>query len=174
MSHTTRTNSEISDSHSSSVDKIAEIEIQMSVLHDEIEDLKIKMAVLKKRIKDLVSSPEKPTTPLTYSAVAGAGLPLRPQLTNNSNTNTANKKPEPKPVKMLQLLYPKASREVIVTFDNANTLTTGQQVEDKALKMVNSALVNSPIRKWLFYGARFSLASNLVLTTGLHETNELS
>jgi hypothetical protein len=91
---------------------------------------------------------------------------------NNSNTNTVNKKPEPKPVKMLQPLYPKASREVIVTFDNANTLTTGQQVEDKALEMVNSALVNSPIGKRLFYGARFSLASNLVFTTGLHETNE--
>jgi hypothetical protein len=73
---------------------------------------------------------------------------------------------------MLQPLYPKASREVIVTFDNANTLNTGQQVEDKALEMVNSALVNSPIGKRLLYGARFSLASNLVLTTGLHETNE--
>jgi hypothetical protein len=59
-----------------------------------------------------------------------------------------------------------------VTFDNANNLTTGQQVEDKALEMANSALVNSTIRKRLFYGARFSLASNLVLTTGLHETNE--
>jgi hypothetical protein len=72
---------------------------------------------------------------------------------------------------MLQPLYPKASREVIVNFDNANSLTTGQQIEDKALEMVNSALVNSPIRKRLFYGARFSLASTF-LTTGLHETNE--
>jgi hypothetical protein len=109
---------------------------------------------------------------LTYSAVASAGRPPRPQSTNNSNANTANKKPEPKPAKMLQPLYPKASREVIVMFNNTNTFTTRQQVDDKALKMVNSALVNSPIVKRLFYGARFSLASNLVLTTGLHETNE--
>jgi hypothetical protein len=162
MSQTTKTNSEISDSLSSLVNKIANIEIQMSVLRDENEDLKIKMAALNKRIKDLESSPEKPRTRLTYSAVAGAGLSPRPQPMNNSNTNTVNKKPEPKPVKMLQPLYPKASREVIVTFDNANTLTIGQQVEDKALEMVNSALVNSPIGKRLFYGARFSLASNLV------------
>jgi hypothetical protein len=166
MSQTTKTNSEISDSLSSLVNKIANIEIQMFVLRDENEDLKIKIAALNKRIKDLGRSPEKPKTRLTYSAVAGAGLPLRPQPTNNSNTHTANKKPEPKPVKMLQPLYPKSSREVNVTFDNANTLTTGQQVEDNALEMVNSALVNSPIGKRLFYGARFSLASNL------HETNE--
>jgi hypothetical protein len=109
---------------------------------------------------------------LTYPAVACAGLPPRPQPINNSNTNTANKQPELKPVKMLQPLYPKASREVIVTFDNANTLTARQQVEDRALEIVNSALFNSPNRKRLFYGSRFRLASSLILTTGLHETNE--
>jgi hypothetical protein len=60
------------------VDKIANIEIQMSVLRDENEDLKIKMAALNKRIKDLHNAPKKPRTPLTYSAVSGAGLPPRP------------------------------------------------------------------------------------------------
>jgi hypothetical protein len=60
MSHTTKPNIEISDSLSSLVDKIANIEIQMCVLRDENEDLKIKMATLNKRIKDLESSPEKP------------------------------------------------------------------------------------------------------------------
>jgi hypothetical protein len=45
-------------------------------------------------------------------------------------------------------------------------------MEARDLEMVNSALVNSPIGNRLFHGARFSLASNLVLTTGLHGTNE--
>jgi hypothetical protein len=151
MSQTTKTNSEISGALSSLVNKIANIEIQMFVLRDENEDLKIKMAAWNKRIKGLESSPEKPRTRLTYSAVAGAGLPPRPQPIDNANTHTANKKPEPKPVKILQPLYLKASREVIVMFDNANTLTTGQQVEDKALEMVNFALVNSPIGNSSFY-----------------------
>jgi hypothetical protein len=53
MSHTTRTNIEISDSLSFLVDKIANIGIQMSVLCGENEDLKNKMAILNKRIKDL-------------------------------------------------------------------------------------------------------------------------
>jgi hypothetical protein len=82
---TTKTNSEISDALSSLVNKIMNIEIQISVLY---EDLKIKIAVLNKRIKDLESSLEKPRTRLTYSGIAGA----------SSNINTANKKPKPKPV----------------------------------------------------------------------------
>jgi septal ring factor EnvC (AmiA/AmiB activator) len=92
MSQTTKTNSEISDSLSSLVNKIANIEIQISVLRVENEGLKIKMAALNKRIKDLESSPEKLRTRLTYSAIASAGLPPRPQPMNNSNTNTVNKK----------------------------------------------------------------------------------
>jgi chromosome segregation ATPase len=78
MSHTARTNIEISDSLSSLVDKIANIEIKMSVLRGENEDLKNKMAILNKRIKDLESVPAKPSTPRSYSAVAGAGLPHDP------------------------------------------------------------------------------------------------
>jgi hypothetical protein len=175
MSRTAKTNIEIHDSLSSLVDKIANIEIQMSVLRGENEDLKNKMAILNKRIKDLESAPAKPSTPRSYSAVAGAGLPPRPQPTitaTNTKTNSGIKKQDPKPAKMLQSLYPRASREIIVAFSNVDTLVTGQMVEDKALESVNNAIANTPINKRLFHGARFSLASNLVLTTGLHETNE--
>jgi hypothetical protein len=45
-------------------------------------------------------------------------------------------------------------------------------VEDRALQSVNNAIAKIPINKRLFHGARFSLVSNLVLTAGLHETNE--
>jgi hypothetical protein len=173
MSHT---NIEICDSLSSLVNKIANIEIQMSVLHDKNEDLKNKMAILNKRIKDLESAPAKPSTPRSYSAVAGAGLPPRPQptitTTTNTTTNSGKKKQDPKPVKMLKSLYPRASREIIVAFSNVYTLVTGQTVEGRALESVNNAIAKTLINKRLFHGARFSLASNLVLTTGLHETNE--
>jgi hypothetical protein len=130
MSRTVRTNIEIHDSFSSLVDKIANIEIQMSVLHGENEDLKNKMDILNKRIEDLESAPAKPSTPRSYSAVAGAGLPLLPQptitiTTSNTVTNSGNKKQDPKPAKMLQSLYPRASREIIVAFSNADTLVTG-------------------------------------------------
>jgi hypothetical protein len=176
MSHTTRTNIEICDSLSSLVDKIANIEIQMSVLHSENEDLKNKMANLNKRIKDLESAPAKPSTPRPYSAVAGASLPPRPQptitTTTNTATNSGNKKQDPKPVKILQSLYPRASREIIVAFSNVDTLVTGQMVEDRALESVNNAIAKIPINKRFFHSALFSLASSLVLTTGLHETNE--
>jgi hypothetical protein len=74
MSHTTRTNSEINDSLSSLVDKIASIESRC-LLRNENKESKIKMATLNKMIKNLESSPEKPIIPFTYSAIAGAGLP---------------------------------------------------------------------------------------------------
>jgi predicted nuclease with TOPRIM domain len=90
MSHTTRTNIEICDSLFFLVDKIVNIEVQMSVLHDGNEDLKNKMATLRKRIKDLESALERLSTPQSYSAVASAGFPPRPQPANNTTTNTTN------------------------------------------------------------------------------------
>jgi hypothetical protein len=159
MSHTTRTNIEINGSLSSLVDKIVNIEIQMSVLRDENEDLKNKMAILNKRIKDLESAPAKPSTPRPYSAVAGAGLPPRPQptitATTNTTANSGSKKQDPKPVKMLQSLYPSASREIIVAFSNVDTLVTGQMVEDRALESVNNAIAKTPIINDCFMGLAF-------------------
>jgi hypothetical protein len=75
-------------------------------------------------------------------------------------------------VKMLQSLYSRASSEVIESFSNIDTWATGQMVEDRAFESVNNALANTAINKRLYHGTRFSLALNLVLTTGLHETNE--
>jgi hypothetical protein len=91
--------------------------------------MKNKMAILNKRIKDLESTPAKPSPPRSYSAVAGAGLPPHPQptinTTTNTTTNSGNKKQDPKPVKMLQSLYPKAPGEIVVAFSNVDTLVTG-------------------------------------------------
>jgi hypothetical protein len=66
---------------------------------------------------------------------------------------------------MLQSLYPRTSREVIVAFLNVDTLVTGQTVGDRALETVNNAPAKTPINKRLFHDSRFSLAPNLVLTT---------
>jgi hypothetical protein len=46
-----------------------------------------------------------------------------------------------------------------------------QEIADKALKDVNIALLTSDLKKRAFCGARFSLAMNLVLTTGHHDDN---
>jgi hypothetical protein len=52
---------------------------------------------------------------------------------------------------MLQSLYPRASREIIVAFSNVDTLVTGQIVEDRALESVNNGIANTPINKRLFH-----------------------
>jgi hypothetical protein len=70
MSHTTKTNIEIHDSLSSLVEKIANIEIRMSVLRGKNEDLKNKMAILNTQIKDLESAPAKPSTPQLLPVLA--------------------------------------------------------------------------------------------------------
>jgi hypothetical protein len=67
--------------------------------------------------------------------------------------------------------YPRAAREVIVTFAEMPTTKDTQPIEDKALKLVNTALLTSDLKKRASCGARFSLALNLVLTTGLHDNN---
>jgi hypothetical protein len=88
------------------------------LLRGENEDLKNQMVILNKRIKYLESTPAKPSTPRSYLAVAGAGLPPSPHPTittiTNTTANSVNKKQDPKPLKMLQSLYSRASREIIV------------------------------------------------------------
>jgi hypothetical protein len=46
-----------------------------------------------------------------------------------------------------------------------------QAIENKALKFVNTTLLESDLKKRAFCGARLSLAMNLVLITGLHDDN---
>jgi hypothetical protein len=43
---------------------------------------------------------------------------------------------------------------------------------DKPLIAVNNAMLNTPLKKHIFFGARFSITDNLVLTTVLHSSNE--
>jgi hypothetical protein len=54
-----------------------------------------------------------------------------------------------------------------------STAKNTQIIEDRALKPVNTALLTSDLKKRAFCCARFSLALNLTLTTGLHELGEL-
>jgi hypothetical protein len=46
-----------------------------------------------------------------------------------------------------------------------------QPIEEKALKLVTTALLTSDLKKRAFCGARFSVALNLVLNTGLHDNS---
>jgi hypothetical protein len=46
-----------------------------------------------------------------------------------------------------------------------------QHIEDKALKLVNTALLISDLKKRAFCSAQFSLALNLILTTRLYDNN---
>jgi hypothetical protein len=146
------------------VDKIASMQLQITDLKSENEKLKGKWDILEKRIASLEETP----APKSYSAAVEHGLPPKPMFTANNN----NQKLPTKPVKTLQSPYPRASREVIVTFNNANMITTGQKIEDQALEAVNNALVKTAVQKRIFHGARFSLSNNLIFTTGLHDTNE--
>jgi hypothetical protein len=60
-----------------------------------------------------------------------------------------------------------------VTSAEMPTAKDTQPIEDKVLKLVNTALLKSGLKKRAFCGARFSLALNLVLTTRLHDNAEL-
>jgi hypothetical protein len=66
--------------------------------------------------------------------------------------------------KILKPLYLHTAREVIVTFAEMTTAKDTQPIEDKALKLVDTALLTSDLKKYTFCGARFSLALSLVLT----------
>jgi hypothetical protein len=122
------------------------------------------------RITALENKPEpKPAAPSTFASAVAKGLPQKPtpqdsaDLSNNSKATAA---------KVLRSPYPKASRQVLVCFANRSAIDTSQDTEDQALEAVNTALAATQLQRRLFHGAKFSLAKNLVLTTGLHETNE--
>jgi hypothetical protein len=66
--------------------------------------------------------------------------------------------------------HPKAAREVIVSFADADKFDLAKEVADKALTEANSAFLNSNLKR-PFHGARFSIAKNLILITALHETS---
>jgi hypothetical protein len=87
-----------------------------------------------------------------------SGLPPRSApnhaTTSGNNTKTHSNKNDkgkvPKNNKILRPLYPCATREVIVTFVEMPTAKDTQPIEDKALKLVNTALLTSDLKKRAF------------------------
>jgi hypothetical protein len=76
-----------------------------------------------------------------------------------------------KPEKLVQALYPKAEREIVIHFDkNTGSILTDELARD-ALNMVNRALVdNTGVLSPAFLCSRFS-RNNLVFTTGFNHKN---
>jgi hypothetical protein len=178
----TETNSELADNLGMLVEKFARIEERMNAVQAEnssllkiLDDMQEKIKVLENKPATNIPAPR--TT--TYVSVVNSGLPPRPgtnqATTSGSNTKTHGDKndkgKDQKSNKILKPLYPRVAREVIVTFAEMPTAKDTQPIEDKALKLVNTALLISDLKKRAFCGAQFSLALNLVLTTGLHDNN---
>jgi hypothetical protein len=178
----TKTNSKLADNLGMLVEKFARMEERMNAVQAENVNLLEILDGMQEKIKALEN---KPATNIpaprqtTYASVVNSGLPPRPvpdnTTTSGNNTTTRGNKndkgKDPKNNKILKPLYPRAAREVIVTFAEMPTTKDTQPIEDKALKLVNTALLTSDLKKRAFCGARFSLALNLVLTTGLHDNN---
>jgi hypothetical protein len=180
----TKTNSKLADNFGMLVEKFARMEETMNAVQAETANLLEILDDMQEKIKALEN---KPATDIpaprktTYASVVNSGLPPRPvadnTTTSGNNTKTHGNKngkgKDPKNNKTLKPLYQRAAREVIITFAEMPTTKDTQPIEDKALKLVNTALLTSDLKKRAFCGARFSLALNLVLTTGLHDNAEL-
>jgi hypothetical protein len=134
------------------------------------------------RLSEKIISWEKnpPPLPSTYLQALrkdldeGKSWELTQQGTNHGtrkNTNNPKEKAT-KQTKPLQALYPKAAREVRVSFQNAKDIEVSRDLEDKALEVVNSEMARTAIQSRIFHSARFSLSRNLILSTGLHTSNE--
>jgi hypothetical protein len=163
----------LSNTLNSVVDQLATLQIQMSAVREVNTQLKSNITIIEEKLKKMQSQIDTKPTP-TFASVAGSGLPPRPNVDmpppgkpNGQTLQGKNAKKE----KLIQALYPKAAREVIVSFADADKLDLTKEVADKALTEVNSAFLNSDLKKRPFHGARFSIAKNLILTTALHETS---
>jgi hypothetical protein len=66
---------------------------------------------------------------------------LPPRKPNSQTLQEKNVKKE----KLIQALYPKAAREVIVSFSDTDKLDLTKEVADKALIEVNSAFLNRSV-----------------------------
>lgn len=168
LAEITKTNNNMADNLGKVVERIASLEIQVADIRKDNSTLNDKLETLEKRIAELEKRPAPVNQPRSYAGVLENGLPPRPH-TNGAGGKIIGK--NQKGAKPLQALYPKASREVMITFENSDQLTPDQSTADIALEAVNDALEKSTIKKRLFHGARFSIARNMVLTTGLHDTN---
>ena len=149
------------------VDKIANMQLQITDVKTENARMNDKFDALEKRIATLESKhTPQAMQPTTYSLAVSHNLPPKPVSGNNTKQGK-----QLKPVKMLQSPYPKPSREVLVSFENPGNIATTRENEDKALEKINDALMKSSLNKRIFHGARFTLSNNLIFTTGLYDTN---
>jgi hypothetical protein len=151
------------------VTKMADIEVQLADERREKNEILEDMKEIKKRLLDLENDAQpKPTAvnTSTYASVTSSNLPPAPNMTHKPKST------EPNTVKPLKAEYPRAAREIVITFQNAPLCDTSTNAADRALTAVNNAMVLSPVKKYVFFGARFSIMDNLILTTALHSSNE--
>jgi hypothetical protein len=159
------------------INKLANMEIQAADTRSKVDDLTTRMVLMGKR-KIIVEKQPADTHQVprkTFAAAVADGLPPMPifqeavnrNATGNGkqpgNANQPNKPPAP---------YPRTAREVVITFANNKTLQTGNEIESRALELVNDAMQQSSLKRRPFFASRFSLSSNLILTTGLYDSNE--
>jgi hypothetical protein len=168
------------------IDKLANMEIQAADTRSKVDDLTARMVLMEKRIADLEKrktivekqpADTNQVTRKTFAAAVADGLPPKPifqetvnrNATGNGkqrgNANQPNKPPTP---------YPRTAREVVITFANNKTLQTSKEIENRAVELVNDAMQQSSLKRRPFFAARFSLASNLILTIGLYDSNEVT
>lgn len=170
MKELNKTNAQMFESIGKLVERMAHLEIELADVRIENQNLSEKIESLNNRLTDIEKRPlnNNSQQALTFANVIGSGLPQKPRIINLGGRINNNAQKQTKP---LQPLYPKASREVVVSFVNAKEIVKERATEDRALTVVNDRLEISSLKKRLFHGARFSIANNLVLTTGLHDCN---
>ena len=131
------------------------------------------MANINRLSEKIIMLEKKPAPlPTSYVQALNSGWDATPNGNSSTSTNSHKGKSAKPPPKPLQSLYPKAYREFQVSFGNAPTLEIDRVLEDKALEIVNDALVKSALQLRVFHGARFSLSKNMILSTSLYSTNE--
>jgi uncharacterized coiled-coil protein SlyX len=151
------------------VEKIADIQIQLADARRKKDEMVAQIKQLTQRLAALENNaqdklPPKNTT--TYASVTSQNFPPAP------NAHQPPAPAQPKVAKPLKSEYPRVAREVVVSFSNAPLCDTSMKAVDTALNAVNHAMINSKLAKPIFFGARFSMLDNLVLTTALHSSNE--
>jgi hypothetical protein len=128
----------------------------MSAVREVNMQLKSNIAIIEEKLKKMQGQIDTKPTP-TFASVAESGLPPRPNADmppprkpNGQTLQGKNAKKE----KLIQALYPKAAHGAIVSFADADKLDLTKEVAHKALTEVNSAFLNSDLKKCLFHGAR--------------------
>jgi hypothetical protein len=108
----------LSNTLNSVVDQLATLQIQMSAVREVNTQLKSNITIIEEKFKKMQGEIDTKPTP-TFASVAGSGLPPHPNVDmpppgkpNGQTLQGKNAKKE----KLIQALYPKTAREVIVSF----------------------------------------------------------